>query len=168
MISQTAEYALRAVLFLADRGAECNTQEIAEGTLVPAGYLAKVLQALSRGKIVKSRRGLHGGFFLLRSPNELTVFEIIDAVDPLQRIRTCPLGLKAHGVNLCPMHKRLDDAMATVEHAFRNSTVAEILAEPTASKPLCDFPAAPPSPARSSADSLFEAPPRKRGRRKKR
>jgi hypothetical protein len=73
----------------------------------------------------------------------LTVWEVVDAVDPIQRIRSCPLGLKSHGVNLCPMHKRLDDAMAMVETAFRNSTVRELLDEPTRSKPLCEFPHRP-------------------------
>jgi Rrf2 family protein len=140
MISQTAEYALRAIVFLADQDQPQTNQQIAHVTKVPAGYLSKVLQSLSRARLVSSQRGLHGGFTLARSPDELTVWEVIDAVDPLQRIRSCPLGLKSHGVNLCPMHRRLDDAMAMVERAFRNSTVAELLAEPTSSKPLCEFP----------------------------
>ena len=89
---------------------------------------------------MNSQRGLHGGFTLLPAPQDLTVWQVIEAVDPLQRIRSCPLGLKSHGVNLCPMHRRLDDAMAMVEQAFRASTVAELLAEPTLSKPLCEFP----------------------------
>jgi hypothetical protein len=58
------------------------------------------------------------------------------------RIKHCPLGLAAHGVNLCPLHKRVDQALAMVEEAFRNSTLAEVLAEPTTSVPLCDFPVA--------------------------
>jgi len=143
MISQTAEYALRAIVFLADQGQPQTNREIASATRVPAGYLSKVLQSLSRAKLVKSQRGLHGGFTLARSPSGLTVWEVIQAVDPLQRIRSCPLGLKTHGVNLCPMHRRLDDAMAMVEKAFRGSTVAELLAEPTTSKPLCEFPHPP-------------------------
>jgi hypothetical protein len=61
-------------------------------------------------------------------------------VDPIQRIRVCPLGLKSHGVRLCPLHKRLDDALAQVEKAFSDTTLAEILAEPSKSVPLCDFP----------------------------
>ncbi len=142
MISQTAEYALRAVLYLADQGQARTTQEIAEVTRVPVGYLAKVLQGLAKAEIVRSQRGMHGGFTVAKAPAELTVYEVINAVDPVQRIHSCPLGLKAHGVRLCPMHKRLDDAMAVAEQAFRNSTVAELLAEPTESKPLCDFPPA--------------------------
>lgn len=141
MISQTAEYALRAIVFLADQQGKSKTsQEIADATRVPAGYLSKVLQSLHRGKLVHAQRGLHGGFSLAVSPAKLTVWDVIQTVDPLQRIHECPLGLKSHGTNLCPMHKRLDDAMAMVEQAFRDSTVKELLDEPTTSKPLCDFP----------------------------
>jgi Rrf2 family nitric oxide-sensitive transcriptional repressor len=43
-------------------------------------------------------------------------------------------------VNLCPLHRRLDDALASVEDAFRDSTLAEILAEPSRSIPLCGMP----------------------------
>ncbi|HEY3787784.1 MAG TPA: hypothetical protein VGL71_02965, partial [Urbifossiella sp.] len=56
-------------------------------------------------------------------------------------ITTCPLGLRTHGIRLCPLHKRLDDAIASVESAFRNSTLAEVLAEPSESVPLCESPA---------------------------
>ena len=141
MISQTTEYALRSVLFLADRGGEPQTtKKIAEATKVPIGYLSKVMQSLSRGDIVNSQRGLHGGFTLTRPAENMTILEVINAVDPLQRIHSCPLGLSSHGVNLCPMHKRLDDAMAMVETAFRQSTLAELLADPNPSKSLCEFP----------------------------
>ena len=142
MISQTAEYALRAVVFLAAAERPQTSRQIANVTRVPAGYLSKVLQSLARSKLVNSQRGLHGGFTLARPSKDVTVWEIIDVVDPIQRIHVCPLGLRAHGVNLCPMHRRLDDAMATVEEAFRRSTVAELLADPNPSKPLCDFPQA--------------------------
>src|SRR6185312_12271399 len=118
MISQTAEYALRAIVYLAGQGEPQTTQQIATTTRVPAGYLSKVLQSLARSGLVHSQRGLHGGFTLTKSPKQLTVWEVIDAVDPIQRIKSCPLGLRSHGVNLCPMHKRLDDALAQMEKAF--------------------------------------------------
>ena len=72
----------------------------------------------------------------------MTLLEVVSAVDPIRRIQECPLGLASHGVRLCPLHKRLDSALASVEDAFRRTTLAEILAEPTESVPLCDFPAA--------------------------
>jgi Rrf2 family protein len=102
--------------------------------------LSKVLQSLGRAGIVHSQRGLGGGMTLGKSAEEITILEVVNAVEPIQRIRTCPLGLSAHGVRLCPLHKRLDAALAMVEEAFGNSTLAEIIAEPTRSKPLCPFP----------------------------
>ncbi len=140
MFSQTVEYALRAVVHLADRGPSARTtDQIAEATLVPKAYLSKILQGLGRAGVVHSRRGIGGGMTLVKDPADLSLLEVIDAVDPIGRIRTCPLGLASHGVNLCPLHRRLDDALASVEDAFRRTTLAEILAEPTASPPLCDF-----------------------------
>lgn len=139
MISQTVEYALRAAVYLADQEGPHTAQQIAERTKVPLPYLSKVLQGLCRAALVKSQRGVGGGFILAVPAGALTILEIINAVDPLPRIRQCPLGLPSH-VALCPLHRRLDDAMAMVEQAFRQSTVAELLAEPSASRPLCEFP----------------------------
>jgi Rrf2 family transcriptional regulator, nitric oxide-sensitive transcriptional repressor len=143
MFSQTAEYALRIVVYLASlKGAPATIRQIAGVTKVPEGYLAKVLQSLSRARILSSQRGLHGGSTLSRPAEQLSVYDVLDAVSPLPRITTCPLGLKSHGVNLCPLHRRMDDAMASVERAFRDSTIADLLAEPTTSTPLCEGPVA--------------------------
>lgn len=141
MISQTAEYALRAIVFLASKdGQPQTTQQIAAITHVPIGYLSKVLQSLSRAGLVHSQRGLHGGFNLVRPGNELTVYDVIQAVDPIERIRSCPLGLKGH-ISLCPLHRRLDNAIRMVEEALKASNIAELLTEPkrdrTIPVPLC-------------------------------
>ena len=141
MFSQTVEYALRAVVHLAHEApSPRTTEQIAAATLVPEAYLSKVLQELCHAKIVQSKRGRGGGIILTKSPSQVTILEVINAVEPIGRIRECPLGLTAHGVRLCPLHKRLDNALAMVEDAFRQTTLAEILAEPTRSRPLCGFP----------------------------
>jgi Rrf2 family protein len=141
MLSQTVEYALRAVVHLADQApAARTTEQIADVTQVPQAYLSKVLQALNRAGIVRSQRGVGGGVSLVKSPKQLTILEVVNAVDPIERITTCPLGLAAHGKQLCPLHRRMDDALALMEEAFRKTTLAEVLAEPTKSKPLCAFP----------------------------
>jgi len=141
MFSQTVEYALRAVVYLARRpGVPATTEAVATATKVPAAYLAKVLQNLTRNGVVRSQRGTGGGVSLIKSPDELTILEVVQAVDPIKRIKTCPLGLKAHGVRLCPLHKRLDDALAMVEDAFRKTTLAEVLNDPSPSIPLGDEP----------------------------
>lgn len=143
MFSQTVEYALRAVVHLASRAPEaCTTAQIAEATRVPKDYLSKILQGLARGGIVRTQRGVGGGVSLAREPADLTILDVVNAVEPesVRRITTCPLGLKTHGVRLCPLHKRLDNAIAMVEKAFRDTTLAEVLAEPSASVPLCESP----------------------------
>lgn len=140
MFSQTVEYALRAVVHLAHESpAGRTTAQIAEATRVPKDYLSKILQGLSKKGIVTTQRGVGGGISLTKKPSELTILDVVNAVEPIERIETCPLNLPNHGANLCPLHKRMDAAMATVEAAFRSTTLAEVLADPSnTSVPLCD------------------------------
>jgi Rrf2 family transcriptional regulator, nitric oxide-sensitive transcriptional repressor len=141
MISKSAEYALRAMVYLAEHNSSSHTtQKIAEATKVPTGYMSKVLQGLVRMNLVDSQRGLGGGFTLTRGPEAITIYEVVQAIDPIKRITTCPLKLASHGVNLCPLHRRLDSAIELVEKSYRSSTLADLLSEPTHSKPLCPFP----------------------------
>jgi DNA-binding IscR family transcriptional regulator len=77
---------------------------------------------------------------LTKEPKELTILEVVNAVEPIQRIKTCPLGISTHGARLCPLHRRVDNALALVEKAFGNTTLAEVLADPSRSVPLCEFP----------------------------
>ena len=153
MISQTAEYALRAIVYLADHAGQAHTSErIAAGTKVPVGYLAKIMQGLSKARLVTSQRGLHGGFTLVRPISELTVYEVVQSVDPILRITACPLGISDHGTDLCPLHRGLDNAAAAVEMAFKKLTIHQLLNQPKASRPLCGFPRqgrpAPDQPAK--------------------
>ena len=141
MFSQTVEYALRAIVYLAYEAPNaCTTAQIAEATKVPKDYLSKILQGLAKRDLVTTQRGVGGGVSLAKPPEELTILDVVNAVEPIKRIASCPLGLAAHGVRLCPLHKRMDAAMAMVEKAFRDTTLAEVLAEPGESVPLCDGP----------------------------
>lgn len=149
MFSQTSEYALRIIVYLADRDGEpATTRQIAQVTKVPEGYLSKVLQGLARAGLVRSQRGLHGGSVLQRPAAALSVYDVIDAVDPIRRIERCPLGLQSH-VKLCPLHKRMDHALELVEQALRSTTIAELLLEKGGSLPLCDVPVALRAPKRT-------------------
>lgn len=139
MLSQTVEYALRAVVQLAAISPKASTTaELAVVTQVPPAYLVKVLQALVKAGVVASQRGASGGVSLARPPEKLTILDIVNATDPIQRIRTCPLELATHGTKLCPLHRRLDAALAQVESAFRNTTLAEVIGDPSRVKPLCE------------------------------
>lgn len=138
MFSQTTEYALRAMVHLAASvGRPQTVQQIALSTQVPQGYLSKVLQSLSRAGLIRSQRGLGGGFSLARPAAEIDIYAIVERVDPLQRIHSCPLGLAAHAHQLCPLHKKLDQAMALVENALRETRLAELIeGDSPATRPL--------------------------------
>lgn len=139
MFSQTSEYALRVVAYLATlEGKPATTRQLAVATKIPQGYLAKVVRSLNRAGLLLSQRGLHGGSILARPAEDITVYDVVNAVNPIPRIRTCPLGIRLHGTSLCPLHRKLDDTIALVERAFRAATIAALLNEPSGSKPLCD------------------------------
>jgi Rrf2 family nitric oxide-sensitive transcriptional repressor len=139
MISQTVEYALRAIVTIAQHnGQPCTSKKLAEITQVPLPYLSKLMQGLVRGGLVTSQRGLHGGFLLTDDPRNLTILDVVNAVEPIKRIHQCPLKIQSHGTNLCPLHRRLDNAMAATEKVFRETTIAEMLSEPGSVTPLCE------------------------------
>lgn len=139
ILSDASEYGLRAVVWLAQRPRQAHkTREIAAGTRTAPGYLIKALQALSRAEILSGQRGSHGGFTLLRDPAGLSILEVVNAVDPIEHITTCPLGLDVHGEQLCPLHRRIDDAVATIEKLFASVTVGELVRSSSGSQPLCN------------------------------
>ncbi len=129
MLSQTVEYALRAMVHLAAHGDSqgANSEEIARKTRVPKGYLSKIMRDLVVADLVISRRGPGGGFVLARPASSVSILDVISAVDPITRIRDCPLGDPTHK-ELCPLHRRLDDAIGLIEQEFRRTTLAEVLA----------------------------------------
>ena len=152
MLSQTHEYALRAAVFLASEEGEPRTaREIAAATSVPPGYLAKVLQQLVRGGIATSQRGLNGGFLLARPASKVPVLDVVNAVDPIRRIHSCPLGLAEHERALCPLHRTLDRAYAEIERSFAGSTLGDLTEGPKTRGDHCTWPAVERRPARRLA-----------------
>ena len=138
MLSKTAEYALRAVVFMGGRvGEPCSAELLAEKTKAPRRYLHRVLQDLVAAEIVHSRSGPGGGYALALSISKITILDVVNAVGTIERINACPLGLKSH-TSLCPLHKELDKAYAATEAAFSRVTMGELLRSNSQIVPLCD------------------------------
>ncbi len=138
MISSTATYALRATVCLAGQPDRyVNRTEISESTQIPHEYLLKVLNQLDAAELVESRPGPGGGYRLSRSASEMTVLEVVLAVDTIPRINECPLGIPEHE-RLCPLHQLLDDASRLVEEAFAKVRLSELL--PHKQLHTCEFP----------------------------
>jgi Rrf2 family protein len=127
VISQTAEYALRAAVCLAGAGGARTTRTISENTGVSACYMSKILRRLRRRGIVAAHRGPRGGFLLAKSPAEITALDVIRAVDAPPILDRCPLDLAAHRDRLCPLHTKLARTYALVESAFRESTLRDLV-----------------------------------------
>jgi Rrf2 family protein len=91
MISQTAEYALRAMVYLTE--VEVNptpTDVIARNTHAPFGYLVKIMARLSRAGLVTAQRGRNGGFVLGRPAHEISMFDVLEVADSHTRELKCP------------------------------------------------------------------------------
>lgn len=108
MFSQTSEYAIRALSILARYQRD---QFVLVGTLatsadLPHHYLSKILQNLVRMQILESRKGSRGGFRLARDPDEITLFEIVNAIENLGQTRRCLLGqAECTDERACPLHQ---------------------------------------------------------------
>ena len=96
-----------------------TVQQISDVTHVPKPYLSKMMQNLARTGMLQSRRGLGGGFLLSRSPDEITVLDIINSVEPIKHDNTCTSDIGDHGA-LCPLHRCLNDAADLMAHKSDN------------------------------------------------
>jgi Rrf2 family protein len=167
MLSTTAEYALRIMIALVQSGKGSLTSEtIATAAQIPADYAVKVLQALARAELVRAQRGRGGGFALVCDPKRTTMLDVVNAIDPLKRIRACPLEKESHRGGLCPLHQCVDDVLALLEDSLRTMTLQGMIDRAEGSA-LCaregDDRAAPEA-RRGSAPSMPHAAPEGGGR----
>jgi Rrf2 family nitric oxide-sensitive transcriptional repressor len=128
LLSNTAEYALRIMITLTEADEDPLTSEqIAEQTRVPSDYAVKVLQWLGRAQMVRGQRGRKGGFKLSCDPNQTSLLDVVNVIDPLERIAACPLGRTAHQEGLCPLHSRLDDVIAILMDSLSRMTLRSVV-----------------------------------------
>lgn len=127
MITQTAEYALRAMAVLAAEPERLiPTNEIAELGDVPPPYLAKVLQQLAGAGLIRGRRGVGGGYTLRRDPAGISLFDVVMAVSSLRTPRGAD-DLAAVGDGLSGLHRAIDAAAAASLRVMQDTSVAEII-----------------------------------------
>lgn len=142
MISQTVDYALRAMSHLARlNGRPATCAVIARGTRVSRSYLQKIMRDLVQAGLLRSFRGPHGGFVLTRDPQRISVLDIVNAVDPIRRFRGCPLD---DHPDACALHRCLDHAIDSLQESFERATLAAV-AQPPFATPLTVHGAARPT-----------------------
>jgi Rrf2 family transcriptional regulator, iron-sulfur cluster assembly transcription factor len=136
MLSSTSDYALRAILVLAQAsdGRPLRAELIARATGSPPNYLAKTLNALAKAGFVASTRGPFGGFVLAVPASELTVARIIDCFDEPRPQSRCLLGnAPCDPRHPCSAHDRWTAIKSARRAALADTTVADLVGDPSAS-----------------------------------
>ena len=128
MLSQTAEYALRAVLSLAaDPGGQLGAAQLADRLGVPRNYLSKTLHQLARSGVLESTRGKSGGFRLARDAARITLLEVVQPFDDISGKRVCLLGRPVCSDHAaCPAHQKWKAVSDRNADFFRETTLADL------------------------------------------
>ena len=137
MLSSTCKYGIRAVIFIASRpDPKINTglKQISEELRIPRPYLAKILQTLSRKKILHSSKGPHGGFYLLIPAGKLTLMDIIEAIDGGDFFDSCYVtGEKCSfdqpDKGVCILHDDLRKEKENLAKFFSSKTIGDIVTQ---------------------------------------
>jgi Rrf2 family protein len=138
MLSQTAEYALRAVLTIAQqpKGAPVGANRLAAVLAIPQNYLSKTLHQLARAGVLDSTRGKLGGFRLARPADRISLLDVVTPFDDVTGRRTCLMGRPVcSDQNSCAAHARWKDVAERTAQFFSETTVADLLHPPPAGAP---------------------------------
>ncbi len=128
MLSQTAEYALRAMVWIAGQKKEFSSAPaVAAATKVPIDYLSKILQTLGAASFLDRKRGFNGGFKLKKPAKQISILDIVSLFDHIQQIEQCPLGFKEHAPSLCPLHSKLNHVISDYRCQLSSTSLADLL-----------------------------------------
>ena len=131
-ITRAGEYAVLAAIYLARRGNErpVMIEEICETERIPRSFLAKILQTLCRAGLARSQRGIHGGFRLARAPAQISILQIIEAVEGRIAFQRClDEPVQCHKVGNCTLCDIFGEAQHRVTDIFSQTTVADLLSD---------------------------------------
>lgn len=127
--SRTCEYAIRAVIFVAQKsegGKKVAIKEIATGIDAPEHFIAKILQDLGRRELIQSSKGPNGGFYIDDASRRNTLADIVSAVDGDKVFKGCGLGLKiCSEIKPCPLHNQFKDIRNKMHVTLQSATIAE-------------------------------------------
>ena len=131
ILSNPCKYALQALVHLARREKEGSIplREVAEEEGIPASFLAKVLQQLARQKMLRSSKGPGGGFAFRIPPAQISVLDIVRAVDGLDGMEACVMRTEpCDAKNPCPMHEAWTAIQDRVYLLMKETSLADLAA----------------------------------------
>lgn len=128
--SRSSEYAIRAFMHLAQapEGKFVMAKQIAEQENIPAHFLAKILQQLARKGLVRSSKGPTGGFCLRTPPAEISLVQIVEALDGLEEYQKCVSGLsECTDDAACGMHDSWKALRSRIMEYLEQTTIADLV-----------------------------------------
>jgi Rrf2 family protein len=130
-ITRETDYAVRCVLYLSESPEEVKmVDEISKAKVIPKSFLAKILQKLAKADIVRSYRGVKGGFQLAKNPDHISLLDVIEAIDGPVAMNVCALDKKACSLsNSCVVHPVWIDLRKTVETYLKGYSFARLIRE---------------------------------------
>lgn len=128
MFSKTTEYAMRATIYIAQKGTidhKLSIEEIAQAIDSPQSFTAKILQMLAKDNmIINSAKGPHGGFYITEKSKNLKARAILEAVHEEGVLSKCILGLhQCSEKNPCPMHADYKKIRIRLNQLFEKKTI---------------------------------------------
>jgi Rrf2 family protein len=130
-LTRGSDYGLRGMLYMARQpvGQVCLVSQVADAENLPESYLAKIFQDLARNKLLMSHRGAKGGFSLISNPQDISLLQIIEAVEGPIAIAPC-LDVRegCERIRLCEIYDALDSAQAQMISVLKNTTLADLAA----------------------------------------
>ncbi len=126
IFSKKCEYGLQAILYLASKNDKdyFSANEIARDLKIPKEFVSKILQSLVAHKIVDSKKGRNGGFFLAKKPNQIRLIDIVEAIDGLDVFKTCVLGFPNCDSSIpCPVHQEWGKLRAMAYEMLSSETI---------------------------------------------
>ena len=130
VLSKASEYAIRAVLYVALVGRKSYTpiREISDSLDISFHFLTKIFQTLTDQGILESYRGPKGGIMLIKPADELTLYDLVLAVDGGKLFEVCVLGLERCKQDTpCPVHDKWDPIREDIRHTLMNETVGHLV-----------------------------------------
>lgn len=130
ILSQTAEHALRAILYVARHGGTqpVRVNDAAQALEIPRNYLSKILHNLARAGILSSSRGKAGGFRLGKAADRLSLWAVVEKFDRMPAQRRCLLGRPVCSDRTpCVAHATWKTTAESINAFFRETTVADLL-----------------------------------------
>jgi Rrf2 family protein len=130
-ITRQADYAVRAVLYLARKGEQrIATSTIAAEQHIPPSFLAKIISQLSIAGLLHTSRGARGGVMLARECKDITLLEVVEAIDGPIQLNECVENTGACSFTKgCPMRPIWCDAQEELVSRLRNTNFAEMLGQ---------------------------------------